>query len=364
MKRIKSIALFCLLFSITPAIAEPRSGHTNWGHWSFDWAVRDKAGLALLDVHYRGNLVIYKASLPVIRVRYEPEPDGNICGPYADRIVWGFWPGPRLVSIGGRCGGKKVCQNSFTSGGVDWLEMAVYARIGAYHLYQAWYLSSDGQIDARLFSKGLSCNADHDHHPYWRMDFDVNGASGDQILHHQGNQASGNFSVVYHQTEQNDVKDTNLNRRWLVRDQATANLVWVLPGSDDGALDPYGFSTKDVGLRLYHSAEDQPWPFGASGHLGYLAPPQNIDTQDIVFWYVAHMYHSAASGGDQWHSVGPTLRVVVPIPPPPRPRDPECVAACADARDVCMERFRDYGQPTSAQCNQRYNNCVARCPRP
>src|SRR5882672_5427330 len=99
MKKIPVIAFLCILFLTSTASAEPSSGHTNWGPWSFDWAIRDKAGLALLNVRYNGSLIIYKASLPVIRVRYEPEPDGEICGPYADRIVWGNFLGigPHLV---------------------------------------------------------------------------------------------------------------------------------------------------------------------------------------------------------------------------------------------------------------------------
>jgi hypothetical protein len=296
-----------------------------------------------MNVHFRGNYVIYKASLPVIRVRYEPDPGGKICGPYADRIDWGSFfekllgVGSRLVPIGGSCGGKKVCQNSFTSGGVDWLEMAVYARIGAYHLYHAWYLSSDGQIEARLSSKGLSCEADHGHHAYWRFDFDINGAAGDQILSHQGSPSAGNFLINYYQTEQNDVKDTTLNRRWLVRDQSTAKLVWVFPGVDDGDLDPYGFSTKDVGLRAFHGGEDQPWPFGATGHLGYLTPPESVDTRDIVFWYVGHLYHTSAGGGEHWHTIGPTIKVDIPTPPAtptPTPRPVTCPAGqrCCGAR--------------------------------
>ena len=344
MKRISLVAFLCLLCWTIPVSAEPRSGQTNWGPWSLDWAVRDMAGLVLLDVRYNDKLVMHKASLPVIRVRYEPEPGGKICGPYADRIVWGnpflalplLSRLPRLIDFGPPCGSKKVCQYSSTRGGVEWLTMGVYATIGAYHLRHEWHLSRDGQIEARLFSKGLSCAADHGHHAYWRFDFDINGPAGDQILSHQGSPSSGNFSVNYYQTEQNDVKGhPALNRRWLVRDQASAHLVWIFPGVDDGALDPYGFSTKDVGLRAYQSAEDQPWPFGPSGHLGYLTPPESVDTRNIVFWYVGHLYHQAAGGADHWHEIGPTLRVDIPPPPPPTPTPTPRPRRCSPNQQCC-----------------------------
>jgi hypothetical protein len=362
MKKIPVIAFLCVLFLTNTASAEPKSGHTNWGPWSFDWAIRDKAGLALLDVRYNGTLILYKASLPVIRVRYEPEPGGDICGPYADRIVWDSFPyvGPRarIIDVGPPCGGKKICQFSSTINGVDWLTLGIYARIGKYHLKHEWHLSKDGQIESRVLSKGLSCNADHGHHSYWRFDFDINDAQGDQILSHQGNLSSGNFSINYYRTEQNDVKDPSLNRRWLVRDQNTAKLVWIFPGDHDGALDPYGFSTKDVGLRAYHGAEDQPWPFGASGRLGYLTPPESVDTRDIVFWYVAHLYHQAAGGADHWHGVGPTLKVDIPAPPStptPTPTPSPQGTRCSSTQRCCG--FRNPDGTCSGQCWPANRDC-------
>src|SRR5262245_50449926 len=61
------------------------SGHTDWGPWSFDWEVKDGSALGIRNVYYNHELVIYKANMPVIRVRY----DGNASGPWADRIDWG-----------------------------------------------------------------------------------------------------------------------------------------------------------------------------------------------------------------------------------------------------------------------------------
>jgi Copper amine oxidase, enzyme domain len=296
--RLVVVALITLGLS-SPAAAQ--SGHTNWNGWSFDFEVKDGAGLALRNVSYNGELVLWKASMPVIRVHYETVGD-HTCGPYADRIDT-----YNLVPIAW-CGNNKVCQESYTAGGHQMLEIGVEAKIGQYDLYQVWYLSQDGWIGAHLFSKGLQCAYDHDHHPYWRMDFDVNGFANDQLFVFDNNRPDQGWGQGWlkYTNELNDVKNGGTARAWFVRDNPTTHGVWLLPGSSDGAVD--GFSTKDFGGRRYHANEDQPWPFGAPGHLGY-ADNENIEQQDVVAWYVAHLHHVASQGAGIWHSAGPWMKV-------------------------------------------------------
>src|SRR6266511_5317833 len=128
----RSLLLASLIAAGSPRSAPGQSGHTSWGPWTFDWEVRDQAGIAIRDVRYNGVLNIYKASLPVIRVKYVkdfawwPPSAWFGCGPYADRISWS-----NLVPT--TCSSSKICQRSFTQGGTSWLELGGYARIGAYH---------------------------------------------------------------------------------------------------------------------------------------------------------------------------------------------------------------------------------------
>lgn len=274
--------------------ARAHSGHTVWGGWTLDWEVKDSAGIALRNVYFNNELAIYKASLPVIRVRY----NNNACGPYADRISWS-----NLVNIS-NCGNKKVCQASFSSGGRNWLEIGVYARIGSYHIYQAWYLSHDGWIRAKVWSKGLQCNTDHEHHPYWRMDLDVNGAPNDQIFVFDNNRPNEGWGSGWHKhtNEFNETKNPPTDRKWFVRDHPGGHGVWAIPAGDDGTAD--SFSNKDAAGRRYKYAEDVGWAFGASGHLGY-NEAEDIQEKDVIFWYVCHLHHSASEGGGQWHACGP-----------------------------------------------------------
>lgn len=292
------------LLLLAAAVASPlvaQSGHTNWNGWSFDWEVKDGAGLAIRNVFFNNELVLWKASMPVIRVKYDTV-GGQTCGPYADRINWSS-----LKPISW-CGNNMVCQKSYISGGHTMLELGIEAQIGQYDLYQVWYLSQDGWLGAHLFSKGLQCQINHVHHPYWRMDFDINGFPADQIFvfdNNRPNQGWGPGWMKY-TNEQNDLKNPATRRVWFVRDNPTSHGIWVLPGANDGQAD--SFSTKDIGARLYHYAEDEPWPFGATGHLGY-DNNEDIQEKDVVFWYVAHMQHAADQGPAVWHSSGPWMLV-------------------------------------------------------
>lgn len=292
----KIVFSLLLLMAAVPAMAQ--SGHTNWNEWSFDWEVKDGAGLALRNVFYKSEFVIWKSSMPVIRVHYA----NNACGPYQDKLDW-----YNLVPLSW-CGNQKVCQQSYVSGGRTWLEVGVESHIGQYVLYQVWYLSRDGWIGAHLFSKGLQCQVNHEHHPYWRIDFDVNGAAADQVFVRDNNRPNQGWGPGWmkYTNELNTVKSPGTARVWFQRDNPTAHGVWVLPGSSDGTAD--SFSNKDVAPRLYRGSEDESWPFGASGHLGY-NNNEDIQERDDIVWYVAHMPHAAAQGPSIWHSVGPWMLV-------------------------------------------------------
>lgn len=317
-----ALCLFCLVGVGTPAFAEPQSGTITWEKWTFGWEVYGNQSLVLSDMKYDGELVLLKASLPVIKVKYEREwpwyhpyswfgigRSTGRCGPFQDRITW-----KHLVSAPA-CGGSKVCASSYTAGGVKWLEVGVYARIGEYHLYHAWYMSELGEIRPVLQSRGLSCNTTHQHHPYWRLDFGIAGEEGDQAFVYTDGAPDEGWGPGWHKytNEVNAVKDPPKHRRWFVRDSMNGHGVWVLPGDGYPPLMNDGepqscFSNQDVGVRLYHDEEDEEWVFGARGDLGYLGT-EGIQEKDIVFWYTAHLPHDAALGPAAWLAVGPVLKV-------------------------------------------------------
>ena len=298
-------------------MSESRNGHINWGPWIFDYNVADTEGLCLLNVYLRGHKVIAKFSLPVIRVKYIRDSHGIFsggCGPYKDLIRWDtsvgiqdLWGRPHhLVKISD-CGHRYICVRSFKKDGMDWLELGVYMRIGAYHLYQCYYLSASGMVLPRVFSKGLSCNIDHTHHPYWRFDFDLDGAG-----HQRVNLVTDQFSGFYNR-EGSDRKSNYVNPRWNVENLKTGARGWVWPQAHDGQAD--GWSNLDVNIRKYRPAEDTVWPFG-TGELHY-AVHENPDDSDVLLWYVAHLVHHASEGKHPWHDTGPNITFDLPRQDPP-----------------------------------------------
>lgn len=313
-----------LIFDVPIIAEEPRSGHIDWGQWSFNWEVKDNAGLTIRNVTFKNELVLYKASNPVTRVKYVKDhcgwpfdnlsgqfPNCGGCGPYADHIDWAAiqpTTDPFGIPVPGGGTPQKVHRASYQVGGVNWFEIGVFAEIGAYQLYQAWYLTEDGQIQVRMFSRGLSCYINHTHHVYWRMDFDINGAPFDQIFVWDGNRPNEGWGPGWHKytKELNDRKSPSTGRVWFIRDNPTRHGAWLFPGEADGTSD--GFSAEDIGARLYHYQEDEPWPFNWWGDLGY-NNGEDIQEKDIVFWYVSHLFHDQSQGGAVWHSSGPTLVV-------------------------------------------------------
>lgn len=295
-------------------VPNTRDGHINWDPWTFDYSVSDSEGLSLLNGRFRGLGVFGKFSLPVMRVKYRHDGGwhdwkrvfGLGAGPYADQIRWNLGGSHGLQRIANR-NNEYVGLLSYMVGQTRWLEISVYARIGAYHIAQQWHLSETGTILPRVWSKGLTINMDHTHHPYWRLDFDIDGTDHNRVYIHD---ERGWFQYL---REANDIKHPDRHTAWFVRNERTGRGAWILPHALDhehpqGDGNPDGFSGIDMGVRLYHPNEERnPWPFGVNG-LGFLNNEAVADA-DIVFWYIAHMFHRAAEGGDHWHSCGPTIQV-------------------------------------------------------
>src|SRR5262245_41662765 len=180
MSRIKKMyaylftALFALLAPTYARAIDP--GHVDWNEWSFDYEFTNKSGLVLRNVSYKSFYFIYKVSLPVIRVQY----DGDAAGPYQDRIdnddtcADDIFHLTCLMKIS-NCNDKILCVRAFTQGGTEWLQLSIVAAIGDYRINQQYLMSRDGTMDFKLYSRGISNPTDHRHHPYWRIDFDING---------------------------------------------------------------------------------------------------------------------------------------------------------------------------------------------
>jgi hypothetical protein len=212
------------------------------------------------------------------------------------------------------CDDRYICVRELAG---SWLELGVYARIGAYHIYQAWYLSNTGLICPRVWSKGLSCNFDHKHHPYWRFDLDPDGWAKNRA-----NIISDDF-IGFFSNEGGASKSAFPNTRWNVENLDTGAKAWILPSqtliappTEDGPAD--GFSRFDIYLRKFRPSEEGDWPHDPEEEIGF---PQHeaLDESDIVVWYIGHLEHHEEDGENFWHASGPTILFEYPE----RPIEPE-----------------------------------------
>jgi hypothetical protein len=269
--------------------------------WRFNWRLADspdQEGIVIRSVRYRGRQLLYKASLPSLRVHY----DGP-CGPYKDPLNY------NNAQPTSRCPSSRVCLYSYTSGGKRALGLESYHRIGAYRLTHRWVFWEDGWLMARLYSAGLQCNYDHRHHAYWRFDFDIDDSANDLVFEYNNYTPNLGWGPGWHtkNAEITRVKNPSSHRSWAVMDLQSQRGYHLLPGPNDETAD--WFSTRDLWVLRYHGTEDKYGQQGSASDDGLSAYVNGEDVygKDAVLWYCAHLHHHAAEGGDDWHSAGPNL---------------------------------------------------------
>jgi hypothetical protein len=290
-----------------PAYAQQLQGDVSWNGWSFQHNVSGlNDGLSLSAVQFSGRTLIGKISLPVMRVFY----DNNACGPYADRLGGVLAPVPWANNA-------TLVKREFTLNGKRWYEIGIRDQIGSYDIYQVYYLSSDGILDAHVYSKGLQCQVNHVHYPNWRIDFDLDGPANNII--------ERNVAGVYTKLPQefNAEATSASNHQWQVRNTVTGLTMSVLPGFADFTIPDNNanqsitaFERNTVFGRRYKAAEDVGWTVGPNVQVPFGDNETMAD--DLIFWYEAYMPHTKAEGAALWHSTG--IRMVNNIsanPPPP-----------------------------------------------
>ncbi len=287
-------ALVIVIALISVASKSVRAADIDWEGWSFDWSVNNQlSGLVLTEVAYHGEKILAKASFPVMRVEYA----NHVCGPYADVLSTSVLKPADNGAPESVCDGQSVCTREFTQGTEKFLEVGSNWQIGEYQIYQTYYFSEQGYFDARVYSRGLQCVVDHQHHPHWLFDFDIGGNEHDVIFSDE----------LKRGVEFNDLKANS--SQWKVKDTVSGTEVLIIPSADDG--EPSDFSKWDLAVRAYDPVETGRWQAGAYGEIGELFnDAENINGEDLVVWYVAHLAHSAAEGSEIWHASGPRIQVL------------------------------------------------------
>ena len=276
------------------------SGHVSWPPespvWSFDYWVSeppDSEGLVIFKARFRDRLVFHKASLPLIRVWYN---GGLGHGPYKDPLS-----SDNLVSF-------RVYEGPI--GSFRFLVVNCYHKIGHYRLTNRWIFRDDGVVLPQLYSAGLQHPEGHQHHVYWRFDFDLDGGPANDLAFWRHNiwlqdwgWGPGWWPITH---EQRMVKEPHA-RLWAVMDVQTGRGYFIAPGPFDGEAD--WFSRGDVWVVRYHGHEDLRGRLGSASNDGLNAHHGGESTHatDIVIWYCAHLAHLANDNGDEWQVCGPIL---------------------------------------------------------
>ncbi len=295
-RRIRTMMMIlALVFPLLVTSQARPADAASFAGWEFDYSANSSNwdGLSLRNVTLDGELVIRRISLPAMNVFY----DNDACGPYVDRLGGTLQDGPTA--------------QEFTQNGVRWMSITITDRIGSYIITQAFYVSENGDLDAHIFSKGLQCNIDHVHVPFWRIDFALGGDDDNDAVRAAiggGQTFTNEFSLD---------ADAAVNHDWEVYDTVTGDSVTVQ--FDDGSFEVAGenlpitdYENNRVYGRQYRSNE-----LAWSGPASYdLFGDQGETISDLVLWYSGFMPHSAAEGPNLWHSTGIRMQFGDTDPPP------------------------------------------------
>lgn len=271
------------------------SAQVNWPPeapvWRFRWEAidGDSEAIAFRDVFFRGMKVLHKASLPMIRVHYE---SNN--GPYKDQLSTWNMQGP-------------VKTYEHNQSGFRHLVVESYHIIGRYHLINRWFFRSDGLILPQLHSAGLQHPATHQHHVYYRFDFDIEGPAGDLALAHMNTGGNWGYGPGWMPLPKETWQVTISANSWAVIDKQTQRGYLINRGPNDAPCD--AFEPADMYVVAYHGEEDLKGRLGSPGSADIFSHinNENIDGQDLVFWYVSHLHHQYPGHDGDWHVVGPLL---------------------------------------------------------
>jgi hypothetical protein len=271
------------------------SGRVKWPAdvpmWTFLWEVTDNdtEGIAFRDVFFRGKKVLHKASLPMIRVQYD---SGN--GPYKDRLRAGNMKHLKVYEFGQP---SFLVVESYHHGG----------DLGRYHIVNRWLFLRDGVILPQLMSAGLQHPSTHRHHCYWRFDFDILGESNNLALQHAHIGTDWGYGPGWI-PKVRELSTIHIADNVLIVRNKLRNMGYVIRRGDfDGASD--AFSRLDVAITRYHGPEDMKGALGTArdDQIWKHVNGEDVDGQDLVMWYVAHLQHHVHDNGDEWHVCGPIL---------------------------------------------------------
>ena len=336
-----------LLFATTNLFAQcslSGSTHLTWPSvnpvWDFCFRPPSKSsgangsGLELSDVRYRGTLVIARAHIPILNVKYTANPSGcggqNLC--YRDWLYsqQSFACAPTTspgICTGTTTPATTVCQHPGSDAGSfdgvaveslpDRLRLTAQCQAGWYRYIPVWEFFADGTIQARFVATSIdaTCVAyTHHHHAYFRFDVDVNGSAGNYV-----DQVFSGGSTQRILTERNFTDTSPARSTWRVGSAGSPYVLEISRNAGDGAAGdaqpvPNDFPGADGWVLAYDPNEISDYSNRATcpENLDSFVNGQNVNGADVVMWVRAAALHQGEPGGiaQDCSMVGPTIRVL------------------------------------------------------
>lgn len=323
----------------------------EWGGWKFRWAVRDREGLVLNDLSFRGRKVMKYAGLQEIFVPYhpgQPRPEDALdgMGKNLQELLQGkdCIPGTicSMFDRDGKPDGKKVVAMHEEVTGLSYLgeggraygKMLVLwcaSKLGDYTYFIRWRLRDDGSFSpqvgltgklshtrtdpvpsrgAQVVNRGATrvFAPSHVHNFYYRLDFDIDGPENDLVEEFNHQQDVPNRSFESHDTwtplkrECARSLDPLAFRTWRVVDYNSrtrngfARSYELIPGGNGtfrGAASEL-ITQADLWVQKYRPQE---FPLSSTdGRTVKLGMPrylndESVEGQDVVLWYALHVHH-------------------------------------------------------------------------
>ncbi|WP_248963606.1 hypothetical protein [Sphaerisporangium perillae] len=279
------------------------------------------SGVELRQVRYRGRLVLRRAHVPILNVRYD---DGTTFRDWQntetrfravgqDPVGWGWRvcdrPPQTILESGTDAGAFQGVAFYYDD---DDGEVRIVSELeaGWYRYVSDWRLALDGTIKPRFgfgaIKNPMTCQRHH-HHAYWRFDFDIGGSRADVV--EQGHAVSGvgdeGWAPITRETKR---RRGAAARHWRVRDKSSGYGYRIVPGEHDGTADAFGIS--DLWFLRNHPDEltDDPL-MDDRAHLDAFLNGEDIAATDVVVWYGGHFVHDQHHDPQphQGHIVGPDL---------------------------------------------------------
>jgi hypothetical protein len=299
--------------------------------WSLCWISPDSSsgidgsGLELRDVFYKGHRLLRRAGLPLLNVNYDP----GGCGSYRDwqNGMMDFEADGAVPPPGSRYAEptrppRTMCEHPGRDGGdfsgvaaektLERLVLTTQLLSGPYRYTQKWIFGLDGSIDARIAFTAIvdPCNIKpHNHHAYWRLEFDVGGDAQDHV-----EETAPNSDTSPHwkrlPTETSRRNDPVKGGAWRVQSASAQRGYEIISGPGNGFANAWAVA--DAWVLKFHPDElddggARQGPDGSAVQLDRYLNGESVDGANLVLWVHATDRHD---GNDRCHFVGPTLRPV------------------------------------------------------